>query len=124
MWQVAAEHHVVYKLALLGFVASLTTSKRASILACSHDGHRVALLRVLTLPAAASVSGEAERHVARNLAYVCVDFGDSERLPRCYVIPSAVAARMPVLTAGLLEPYSEAWHLLGLQDDEKARVAS
>ena len=121
--RVAAGHHVVFRLLLRGHDASLTSSDRADILVCSADGLRVALLSVRALDDGGSLRVEEQVTIARNRAYICVEIPSDEQQPSCYVVPSVVFAKVVLWTRGSLEPFRDAWHLLGL-DGASLRIAS
>jgi hypothetical protein len=121
--QVAAEHHLVYQLLMRGADASLPASTGGDIFVCSADGLRVALLRVYMLDEQGMLRRGESLPVARNRACVCVELVDTEDGPLYFVVPSAAFAQVAVWTRKLLEPYRDAWRLLGLEGPN-LRIAS
>jgi hypothetical protein len=123
-WRAVGDHYVRYRLLRQGYVCSQVETGSATLLACNEDGNRVALLIVIAQHAtqAWQVSREECRFARRNLSYVFVDFSGDE-LPPCFVVPSLSLARAlddnpswssPARLAEWLEPYHEAWGVLGL----------
>jgi hypothetical protein len=105
-----------------GADASLPASTGGDIFVCSADGLRVALLRVYVLDEQGTLQRDQSVAVARNRACVCVDL-DADDLPAYFVVPSAAFVQSAVWTRKLLEPYREAWRLLGLEGPS-LRIAS
>jgi hypothetical protein len=125
----AAEQYVLYRLVQMGFDAEPASNPHADVVACSPEGTRVALIRVHertgedTSLRASDVTSDA-----RNRAHLFVDFTGLE--PVCFVVPAPVVARelrasgsWPGRGLGALEPFREAWHLLGLSRRSSTRSA-
>lgn len=125
----AAEYFVLFQLAQRGFEADLASNPHADVIACSPRGTRVALLRIHCRFAEAWTSRPGDRSTdARNHVHVFVELGPG-REPQCFVVPAPVVAahlalnrrwpeRSPPET---LEPYRDAWHLLGLSRRDSFR---
>ncbi len=121
--QVAAEHHLVYQLLMRGYDASLPGSAGGDIFVCSADGLRVALLRLYVLDEQGRSQRGQSLAVARNRACICVELGGADDAPVYFILPSAVFVQVTSWHRGLLEPYREAWRLLGLEG-ASLRIAS
>jgi hypothetical protein len=121
--QVAAEHHIVYYLLMRGYEASLPERAGGDLFVCSADGLRVALLRVHVLDDVGSLRRSEALAVARNRAAVAVELRGPDREPSYFVLPSAVFAQTATWNRRSLEPYRDAWGLLGLEGPS-LRVAS
>ena len=122
---------MLLRLAQQGYDAEATSNPRADVVACSREGTRVALLRVHLYRGGdwgmrpSDAAGDA-----RNRAHVFVELAAEGDAPTCFIVPAAtVAAELrssrswPGKVAALLEPYREAWHLLGLARKSAGRSA-
>ena len=115
-WRTVGDYYVLYRLARQGYVCSPVDSGAASILACSEDGTRVALVVVEIRHGRQEWQLTADLRSARNVSYVFVDFTE-DGLPPCSIVPSAVlAARLSHtrLDAEWINQHRDAWHALGL----------
>ena len=113
---------MLFQLAQRGFDADRASNSHADVIACSPHGTRVALLRVHCRYGDAWTSRPGDRSTdSRNHAHVFVDLR-AGRDPACFVVPAPiVAAHLSInrhwperSAAEALEPYRDAWHLLGL----------
>jgi hypothetical protein len=125
-----AEYYVLFRLSQMGFDAETGENPLADIVACSREGSRVALLRVHARDGdgwqmrASDATGSG-----RNSAHVFVEASEADAEPVCFVVPAAVVAAALRVTRGwpgkgdALEPYRDAWHLLGLSRKSAGRSA-